>query len=183
MNRARSFKLTTSKEAVLGQLVLNYEHLMRKMRNQNLGCSRIYISLRDHERKSTTGNRVLLRHTRDPKSIMESIQSLFNTLWKSGEGYRYVSLTFSGLRVQSTVQMNLFESPEQESSQETIYGMLDQLDAKFGKTVVSLGSTLTLPKKLGSHLDPKRYPLTLQHPLLPGESLHRRVRYPFLGSI
>lgn len=183
MNRARSFKLTASKEAVLGQLILNYEHLMRKMRNQNLGCARVYISLRDYERKSTTGNRALPHHTRDPKLIMESIQSLFDTLWKSGESYRYVSLTFSGLRVQSTIQMNLFQSPEREGVHENMYVILDKLNAKFGDSVVALGSTLTLPKKLGSHLDPKKYPLTLQHPLLPGESSHRRVRYPFLGSI
>lgn len=181
MNRARSFKVTTNKEEVFGQLISNYEYLMRKMRNQNLGCSRIYISLRDFDRRSTTGNKALGHHTRDPKIMMDNINFLFNDMWKSSKGYRYVSLTFSGLREQSTVQMNLLESNDYE--QENIYKVIDKLDHKFGKSVVSLGSTLTLPKKLGSHIEIKKYPITLQHSLLPDESPHRRLKYPFLGVI
>lgn len=183
MNRARSFKATDKKEEVFGQLILNYEHLMKKMRNQNLSCSGIYISLRNFDRKSSSGNLHLPTASRDHRVIMQHLQSLFYSLWKTGEAYRYVSLTFAGLRIQSSIQMNLFEEVKVEPQQEEIYTMIDKLDAKFGTAMVSLASTLILPKRLGSHLDLKKNPITPQHPLLKGESLNRRLCYPFLGKV
>lgn len=183
MNRARSFKSSSRKDEIWGQLMLNYEHLMRKMRNQNLCCTRVYISLRDFDRKSSSGNMGLAESTRDSQILMLYVQSLFNKLYHQGYSYRYVSITFSGLRTMEVQQMNLFENVHQEPRHEKIYSMIDILDAKFGVSTISMASTLILPKKLGSHIDQRQYPIVFPHPLLPEESINKRLAYPFLGKI
>ncbi|MFT7016131.1 MAG: nucleotidyltransferase/DNA polymerase involved in DNA repair [Candidatus Paceibacteria bacterium] len=183
MNRARSFKVTNNVDEIFGQLVLNFEHLMRKMRFQGLVCNSIHISLKTAARISTGGNIRLPKHTRDVDTLLLHIKTLFYNLYSSAEAYRYVSVTLSSLTTMDHVQCDLFGESENHKENEKIYTTVDVLEAKFGKPVVSFASTLSTPKGLGSHIKPGEYPITMQHPLLPGESIFRRVRYPFLGSI
>lgn len=183
MNRARSFKVTSCRDEVFGQLILNYEHLMRRMREMDVSCRQLRLELRSAERKSFSQSIRLPIASRDHELLMEHVHLLFEKAWDSQERYRYVSLTMSGLEPSSTHQMNLFEEPREAPRYENISKALDALDARYGKTVMSVASTLVLPRDLGSHVNPSKQALTLKYPLLPGEEMFKRLRYPFLGNI
>lgn len=183
MNRARSFKVTDNQDAVFGQLVLNFEHLMRKLRAQNMTCQRIYVTLGTADRNRRGSHLRLPSHSRDVDLLMAHMRIVFDDLCRAGEAYRYASVTLSGLRIQEVVQNDLFGEHEQQSSTESMYQTIDDLDSKFGKPVISIAATLSRPRNLGSHVDPKTYPITMRHQLLPGEEANRRIRYPFLGTV
>lgn len=183
MNRARSFKVTDNPNEVFGQLVLNFEHLMRKLRAQNLVVGSVYLSMRTAIRKPIGAHMRLDKKSRDSHFLLMHFRMMFDELWVSGEAYRYVSVTFGGLRYRHVIQSDIFGSFIDEQENESVAKAIDQLDAKFGKACVSLASTLMTPRKLGSHIRPSEYPITMPHALLPGESLYRRLNYPFLGTI
>lgn len=183
MNRARSFKVTNNKDTVFGQLILHFEHLTRKMRSQSLTCQTIHISLRNAERISTHAKIKLPKRTRDMQLLLLHINILFRDIWKTNNTCRYISLTFSGLSSGSYIQSDIFNNFQNESHQEKIFTAVDILNGKFGKPLVTLASGMIQPKKLGSHIQNEKYPITHTHPLLLGESEYKRLQYPFLGVI
>ena len=183
MNRSRSFKVSDDKNEVYGQLVMNFEHLMRKMRAQSLLCRQVHISLKNAERNYSSLKIKLPTSSRDVEILLRHVTILFNKLWDDNQEYRYVSITFSGLSSAALVQADLFGQHIQESKNESVYRSIDLMDEKFGTSTVSLASTLIQPKKIGSHINPEKYPITMTHELLPDESVYKRLQYPYLGTI
>lgn len=183
MNRARSFKVTFLKAEVFGQLILNLESLMKKMRSENLSCSRLHITLGNQNRERTSSNISFHKKNRDSKIIYNLARLLFDDIYKKDMGYRYVSVALSGLQENIFSQPDLFGECIKEKDTEKLYSLIDSLDDKFGKPTVSFASTLFLPRSLGSHVDIKKYPITMMNNLLPDETFFKRLRYPFLGKV
>ncbi|MAQ76926.1 hypothetical protein CL684_00120 [Candidatus Campbellbacteria bacterium] len=183
MNRSRSFKVTTNHEEVFGQVTLNLEHLTRKLRNQNLCGTTLYISLRRTDRSSVGSKLKLPRKMRDFNVLLEYARIIFDECRKSGEAYRYVSVTISGLHEQSIIQTDIFGNVEQDKHYEKVLTAVDYLNDKFGKPLVVHASSMITPKKLGTHRNPNTHPITEVYPFLPGESVYKRLRYPYLGRI
>ncbi|MCI5051355.1 MAG: hypothetical protein MRY57_03530 [Candidatus Pacebacteria bacterium] len=183
MNRARSFKVSFSRDEVYGQLVLNLESLLKKMRRQNMLAKTVHVSLGDIERKRVSSKIRLDTASRDPDNIGFIAQTLFNKIYINNKGYRYVSVTLSGLIKKDYLQIDLFGESINSEKREGMYSAIDILDAKFGKPVIRLASTLTTPQSLSSHINKEENIITYQNPLLKGETFYRRVRYPYLGMI
>lgn len=183
MNRARSFTVTKSREAVYGQLIVNSEHLLRKMRTQKLGCTRIQVALKDTYRVIHHEQQTLHTLSFDTNTIMTYVTKLFNQLFIPGEGYRYVSVTFFGLQSQEYMQADLFGESHHEEQQSKLYMSLDSLNTRFGKQVISYGSTMTLPRSFGTSEYQAKHLMTQAYHLLPGESVYQRLRYPYMGKI
>lgn len=183
MNKARSFKVTFLEEEIFGQLLLNLDSLMKKMRVENLICSKLHISLGDQNRERTSSSINLHKKNRDSKIIYELIRILFDDVYVKNKGYRYVSITLSGLEKNTFAQPDLFGESVREKDTEKLYTLIDSLDAKFGRPMVSFATTLSLPKSLGSHVDTQKNPITMMNTLLPNETFFRRLRYPFLGKV
>jgi len=183
MNRARSFRITKNREEVYGQLVMNTEHLLRKMRAQKLVCSTIHISMRDIHRNYVGAKARLSKRTRDSALIYQQLQNVFNMLWNKTGNSRYVSVTLSGLEYQSEIQEDLFGEYQKEKKNNRLAEILDIIHDRFGKSLVTTGSTLFQPQSLGSYSLSKKYPITHCYSLLPGENINKRLRYPYLGKV
>lgn len=183
MNRARSFKVTFSREEVFGQLVTNLESLMKKMRAGDFVCSRILVLLKNIERKPISVNIKLPTSTRDMSIIMFHLRTIFDDIYSSEEGYRYASVTLSGLQDSFCSQPDLFGEINNSPREDKMYALIDSLENKFGNRCVTLASTLNLPHGLGSHIKKNTYPITEMNPLLPGETYFKRLKYPFLGLV
>ena len=183
MNKARSFKVTQHYSEVFGQLMINFEHLMRKLRSGDFTCKSIHVGVKNADGQHQGESLLLPMHTRDTSLIMEHMRILFESLFEEQRGCRYVSLTFSGLRPSGGIQEDFFHEHEVREGSEKLFEAVDMINQKFGETLVTFASTLSKPKGLGSHIDPKKNPITLRHTLLPYETENRRVKYPYLGMV
>lgn len=182
MNRARSFTKTCSRTELQGQLALNLEHVLRQLRRQRLVADCLSLTLKTTDRVSAHDRLHLPHATRDPQKMHEYSQMLFERLFQRGVWYRYVSVTLSGLRLETEIQDDLFGERKAECSEEILHTSIDALNQKYGTALVSRGSTLVRPKRLGA-AQAGRYPIVEVHSLLPGEAADRRLQYPYLGSI
>ena len=183
MNRARSFKVTQNYSEVFGQLMTNFEHLMRKIRAEDFTCKSVHVGLKNADGEHSGESLALPVHTRDTDIIMSHMKILLDGQFEEKRGCRYVSLTFSGLRPSGGSQADFFGEHEKREESAELFEAVDAINQKFGETMVTFASTLLKPKGLGSHIDPKKNPITLRHDLLPNETENRRVMYPFLGKI
>lgn len=183
MNKARSFKVSNNKSEVFGQLILNLESLLRKIRFQNMYCIKVSISLCNAQRVSCSNYLNLTTHSRDPLIIRDCVKKLFDKLYCLDDAYRYVSVTLSGLQQDVYTQNDLFGESENLKSNEKLYNLIDALDYKFGNHCLAPASTLIVPKKIGSHIKKGNEIITELNPLLPNETFFKRLAYPFLGSI
>jgi len=183
MNKARSFNVTNNKDDIFGQLIINVESLLKKMRSQNMYCNKIYIGLRDTERQSISEYIKLPTHTRDPLFIRNCIRKIFNKIFSTDQAYRYVSVTLSGLEESLYTQNDLFGESQRFNRNDKLYSSIDLLDTKFGSHCLLPASTLNTPKKIGLHVKKNTLMVTELNSLLPKETFFKRLGYPFLGSI
>lgn len=183
MNKARSFSVTNNKPEIFGQLIINLESLLKKIRSQNLYCAKVYVSLRNAQRESCSDYLRLHTHTRDPLLIRNCVKNIFDLLYDGSQMYRYVSVTLSDLKEDSYTQKDLFGESEKFNNNEKLYHLIDILDHKFGNHCLTPASALTAPKKIGSHIKTDNLAVTGLNPLLPKETFLRRLAYPFLGRI
>jgi len=141
------------------------------------------LSLKNFERVNTGGKIRLQKNSRDYDTLLLHLMAIFDDCFIQGVGYRYVSVTISGIKKRKVYQIDMFGGTSKDKKNEYMYSYIDSLNHKFGKPIVVHADTLIMPKKLGSHIDKKTHPITEVHPLLPYESSYRRLRYPFIGKI
>lgn len=185
MNRARSFQATGNYEELLGQLSLNTEYLLRKLRYQKLQAQSIYVTLRDKERNSYTKHIRLLHATNSHEVLHSQCIALLKTIYLSNVNYRYVSVTFGGLVTDVVVQLDLFGETQKEASRLHMWNLIDQVNGKLGTSSVTTATSLFQPKSLGSHLKNKEISsyMVSRYDLLPRETQWRRLQYPYLGKV
>lgn len=183
INRARSFMRTSDKAAVYGQLATNLDHLLRQLRAQKLCTKEVSITLKNGDNHRTRAHILLPAHTRDHKQIVKYIEEMFENVFNPKEIYRYTSVTLFALRQDEYVQEDLFGEKTHAAEDEALYNSVDTLNKKYGQPLIRRAVTLIQPEKLGAKTDRKKYPIIETHPLLPGESVQRRLQYPFLGSV
>lgn len=183
MNRARSFRVSNNKSEILGQLIINLDTLLKKMRLGNIRCKRIHISMRNAQRESFSLGIKLHAVTRDREILHHHSILLLNELFNQNDSYRYVSVTLSGLQHGESLQADLFGESITENNNEKLFALMDILDTKFGKQCLVSANTLLRPKNLGSHINRNNNPITEMHTLLPKETFFRRLDYPYMGSI
>lgn len=182
MNRARSFQATESYVELLGQLSLNTEYLLRKLRNQHLMTQTVYVTLRDRERNSYTQRGKLLHASCSHSDIYQECIRLLQKMYRSGVRYRYVSVTLSGLVPHTFTQPDLFGNSVVQESDVRMWNIIDQTNVKFGSACIQTATSLLQPKRLGSSVTPSPKSIC-RHPLLVKETQWRRLRYPYLGMI
>jgi len=182
MSRDRSFPATESREYLHSQISMNIEHLAQRMRKENLFTKRIGLRLRSQDLNFTQSFITLSSPTREPEYLLSEMEKLLDELYLKGVLYRQVSITCAGLG-NAPVQNDLFGELCVSESKDNLLHVIDNLENKFGKLCVGLGSSLqakdNLEKIYSRCIEGDTYP----HQLLPGEEVKKRLRYPFLGVI
>lgn len=183
INKARSFNATANKNQILGQLIINLESLLKKMRINNMRCSKIHVTLRDSLHDSFSSHIKLHTLSRGTEMLHNYSMILLDELFDNNRLYRYVSVTLSGLQHGKYVQSDLFGESQQENKKEILHTIIDILDAKFGKQCLIPANALQVPKSLGSHISKQKNLLTKMYSFLPKETYFRRLAYPYMGFI
>lgn len=80
--------------------------------------------------------------TNQSKKLIEYVFELFNKHYKKGTAIRHIGVTFSQLEFTDTLQLSLFEEPEQEITQAKLDSLIDQVRFKYGFSSLIHASSL-----------------------------------------
>ncbi len=147
VSRCRSFRKTRDHEFVLSILVTHLSYLILRMRREGLGCTFLFLWLRDDTYK---------RHGLDIKlpqmmTTEEELMPYARTLWAK---LRHIvpcctqaGLGLTGLKGAGTSQYSLFTDAQNTDRGEGLQQTMDTLRTQFGRDVLRRGAALKLPKK------------------------------------
>lgn len=88
----------------------------------------------------------------------------------------------SGLVESKPIQLDLFEDPIKAVEMERVYEGIDQLDKRYGKHTVFLGSSLPAMTK-GQHAGERGEVAARRTQMFRGETERKRLGIPMLGEV
>ena len=142
IQKPRTFHPTTNdKVFLLSQLSKHIEEACRKARHYNLVPKKVSFFLKTQGFRYCSFMTELPVPTNAPEIIINLAHRNFEKMWKKGVEYRTTGVTLLELEEKTISQLDLFGSGEKEKKFETIHEQIDNLEEKFGRRVVYLGST------------------------------------------
>jgi hypothetical protein len=115
-------------------------------------------------------------------SIVSLIREHLDVIYRPNTRYRATGVVLSDLRGEGETQLDLFGEALRAARIRQVYEAVDQLDAKYGKHTVFLGSSFAAMQ--GSQHAGERAELPRrQTMLLKGEGKRRRLGIPMLGEV
>jgi DNA polymerase-4 len=173
---------TNDRDVLLAQLSKNTENACIKARRHRLAARRVFFLLRTQEFRHAGYELVLSRPTNIPGEIVPLIRAHFDVVYRPKTLYRATGVVLSDLRGEGEMQLDLFGEVVRAARIRQVYEAVDQLDAKYGKHTVFLGSSFAAMQ--GSQHTGERAELPRrQTMLLKGEGKRRRVGIPLLGEV
>ena len=127
---------------VFGQLSKNVENACIKIRRYRLVARKVYFVLRTHDFRHYGYEITLSRATAFPHDMLRVIAEHFDHVFKPGTRYRLTGVVLTHLIENKPLQLELFEGPVEVERLERVYESIDQLDRRYGKHTVFLGSSL-----------------------------------------
>lgn len=139
----------SNREVVFAELIANIENACAKTRKHDLVAGRVSIFLKSESFNVQALEINLERATAFPLDILAAVKPLFETLYRSGIGYRATGIVLSDLHDACAIQGTLFETTEKISAFKSVYNAVDELASRFGKHTVHSAGTLkaTVVKK------------------------------------
>lgn len=142
VQKTRTFHPTTNdRKFLLSQLSKHIEDACKKIRYYELIAKRFSFFLKDKDFKYYSFAIDLPIATNSPEPIVELAKAHFDKVWVKGVIYRTCGVTLYELVATDVVQRDLFGGNEQNSRFEEIHKKIDDLENKFGKRIIYLGST------------------------------------------
>jgi DNA polymerase-4/DNA polymerase V len=142
VQKTRSFHPNTNdKTFLLSQISKHTEEACRKARHYKLIPKKFSFFLKTKDFKYFLHTVVLASPTNAPETLMSLVKFHFKKVWRAGVLYRTTGVILSELEPEDVKQGDLFSTVEKATKFETIHKQIDNLEKKFGKGVVHLGST------------------------------------------
>ena len=162
---------------VHAKLLRNLESSFIKLRRHQLQTREITVALRekDYQQDGLTGR--LNRPTSATHEAVPLVNALFRQLYRPNTLYRTTQLVLSGLSGAQTRQYELFEDPLRIEQCERASQLMDDINHRFGKHKIGLGTALFLDQHPATDRDE---PVWRKSHLLPGETARRRLGIPRL---
>lgn len=130
------------KEIILRQT----EDVMRQLREKKLYTSTIAIIYKDSTFKNYSYQETLNNSTNNTEKVLKAIVKLFNKTY-SQEKIRLIGVRISNLTENKQTQISLFdENEEHDKKVDSIQGTIDEINKKFGSTIVLPASLKRLQK-------------------------------------
>lgn len=169
---------SNDKDFIYSQLIKNLEGACIKARRFNLAASRIIIMLKTQQ-FGTIGIEVkLTRPTSYEIEIAPHLKRPFDKLFNPKSLYRQTGVVLTHLVENTKTQYSLFEDPIRVEKIKSVMAMIDELDYRYGKYTVSLGSSLKAhvnPRFEGARAEtPERQKLKIK-----GENRRQRIPLPY----
>lgn len=167
---------------IFSQLSKNVENACIKARRHNLAAKKIFFFLKTQQFRFTGFELTLNNSLAIPNEIIRLISEDFNEVYRPGTYYRATGVVLMNLLPQDYMQEDLFGAVAELSRWRRVYATVDELDSRFGKHTVFLGSTLSSMKKINTQLERN----TVSHratTILKGEAFRQRLNIPLLGDV
>ena len=183
VSKMKTFTPPSSDRAyVFGQLAKNIENAAIKLRRYNLVARKAYFVLRTHDFHHHGYEITLSRATAFPGDILRVIAEHFDHVFQPGTRYRLTGVELTGLVENKPLQLDLFEGPIKVVEMERVYESIDQLDKRYGKHSVFLGSSLPAMTK-GPHAGDRGEVAVRRTQMFRGETERKRLGIPMLGEV
>ncbi len=148
VQKTRTFHPPTSdKNFLISQFSKHLEDACRKVRHYGLSARRLSFFLKSQNFRYFSFSLPLPVASNSPETLIVFVEKYFINVWREGVLYRSCGVTLSELSGSEIVQLDLFGETKQESRLATIHKQIDNLENKFGKKVLHLGSTHSALKR------------------------------------
>lgn len=167
---------------VLGQLSKNVENACIKIRRYTLVARKVYFVLRTHDFRHHGYEITLSRATAFPNEMLHVIAEHFDQVFQPGTRYRLTGVVLTQLAESKPLQLDLFDGPIKVERMERVYESIDELDKRYGKHTVFLGSSL--PAMVNrQHVGERGEVAPRKINLFTGETERKRLGLPMLGDV
>jgi len=176
ISKARTFTPATSnRDFVYARVTRNLESAMIKARRHHLKARTLGIALRTSDFVQDGLEAKLNRATVSILEVTPLVRDLFDYLFNPTLQYRAATIVLGGLQDDSNEQYELFEDRLKIDNMAKLSTVVDEIDGKYGKHTVTLGSSLFLNDKIRNDRD--HVPVRKQT-LLKGETARQRLKIP-----
>lgn len=146
ISKTKTFTPTsTDLTFISAQLSKNVENACIKARRWNLVTSKIVFFLKTQDFRYNSAEVLLQRATAMPNDILNEIEKYIPSVFKKGEEYRATGIVLCELCEQKP-QLDLFGSVEKSEARLNVFRSVDEMDEKYGKHTVYLGSSFVAIK-------------------------------------
>jgi DNA polymerase-4/DNA polymerase V len=174
---------SNDRKEVFSRLCKNVENACIKARRHNLVSSHISFSIMTQNFIHDGAEIKLARPVADPMKFIEVIKPHFEKMFNKKFYYRTTQFNLHNL-TEDPMQLDMFGNSVIEVKQRDLYAVIDDINRKFGKHAVHLGST-DLAIKDGDHEGSrgKKAWRKLPENWLPGETNRKKVNIPYCGYV
>lgn len=174
------------REFVRAHLIRNLESACIKAVRHKLAAGELFVYLRYNlpGRNAVDGGMLyshrsagvrLEKKSNLPSELIPAALALFEKIHDAGDLYRATGVVLGRLAPDDALQYTLFDDPAKLEEQRALYGAVAAMHEKYGKHVVSAGTSLLLRRKVvtARSVQPER-----KTTLLKGETARQRINIP-----
>ncbi len=141
IQRTRAFpEFSKDKEYIKTELNMHLHNVCKKLREHNLETGIISVMLRTKDFKVYFKEKKLNFTTNSEVMLLDITDKLFESVYKEGIIYRSSGIWAYLLTDTENTQLNLFSDSNTKKANK-ISSLLDKLEDKYGKNIITLGST------------------------------------------
>ncbi len=172
---------SSDRDFVFSQLSKNVENACIKARRHHLATKKIYFFLKTQDFRYSGLELKLSTSVSIPQELLRVILENFGRLYRRNIQYRATGIVLMDLEENSNTQMDLFGATAQVDTWKKVFEKVDDIDAKFGKHSVYLGTSYQAMKKIT--VNDRGDIATRAKTLLKGENSRQRLGIPMLGEV
>ena len=173
---------SSDRDFLLAQLSKNIENACIKARRHRLEAKRVFFLLRTQDYKHSGYEIKLSRATSAPSEMMRVVTAHFDTVYRPEMLYRLTGVVLSELRGEGDAQLDLFGEALRAERSRHIFEAVDQVDTKYGKHTVFLGSSF-LALRGSQHAGERAEKPRREGMRFKGEGERQRLGIPMLGEV
>lgn len=166
---------------VLAQLSKNIENACIKARRHRLRTNRVSFYLKQQDFRRSGIQCDLDRYIQTPDVLTDVAEKYFPRFFRPNTPYRATGVVLHNLTSQHN-QADLFGATAEVEKSERLFDVIDNLDTKYGKHTVFLGSSFNAVTRKAHSNDrgdiPKRYKQKIK-----GETKRKHLNLPMLGEV
>lgn len=178
ISKSKTFMpVSTDRDVVKGQLMRNLESACIKLRRHNLSARMLSVYLRRQDFSGYGVEGCINRHSSSTLDFTGVCAELFSQVFEPGTVYRATGVVFSDIVPEGEDARDLFDDPVRIEQVRKVSGVIDAINADYGKHAIHVASAHIVNKK-GEH--PRNCLAWRKKELLKGETFRRRLGIPLL---